>query len=90
MNETRTTRIVALMAGNGYFLSQAGDYWLKDKNPLLMSVFPVVLITLLGLSSAYISLFGRSERYWPLILEIVSALCFATVIAAWVIQAFRF
>src|SRR5438477_11595446 len=66
MNETRSTRIVALLAGNGFFLAKLGEHWLTEGHRLLPSIMPLVIIALLGVSLAYISLFGRLQKRWPI------------------------
>jgi hypothetical protein len=78
MNETRTTRIIALIAGNGYFLNKIGEYWLGrgGTTHFLISVVILSIIALIGIIAAYISLLGRHEKRWPFVLELVSAFGF--------------
>lgn len=88
MNETRSTRIVALLAGNGFFLAKLGEHWLTEGHRLLPSIMPLVIIALLGVSLAYISLFGRLQKRWPLVLEAISAICFLITFVGWINLAF--
>ena|ERR1700733_215253 len=85
MNETRTTRIIALMAGNAYFLNQIADYWMGrgGATHFLIRVVILSVVALVGIILAYISLFGRPERRWPLVLELLAAFCFFINSAWW-------
>jgi len=76
MTETRTTRVVALMAGNGVFLSGLWHHWLEGGNNFNWAGITSAVVALVGLSVAYFSLYWHKDR--PLlVLEGISALCFA-------------
>ena len=83
MYENRTTRVVAVMAGNGFFLAKIAEHWLETGRPLLASTITLILVALVGVSLGYLSLFGRSEKRWPLVLELVSALFFVIGAFGW-------
>jgi hypothetical protein len=85
LNETRTTRIIALIAGNGYFLNRLAEYWMDRGGVAHFHVSVVILsvVALIGITTAYISLFGKREKRWPLILELVSALGFSANAVWW-------
>ena len=85
MNETRTARVIAVIAGNAFFLNKIADVWLSSQGRFHLEVGAVTLalVALLGISLSYISLFGRSEKRWPLALELVSALGFLTNALWW-------
>jgi len=89
MDETRTARAIALMAGNGFFLTKVAEDWLRTEGRyhLLVSTITFAFVALVGVSLAYISLFGRSEKRWPLSVEIVSALCFVANALWWLSRA---
>jgi hypothetical protein len=83
MDDNRTTRVVAVMAGNGFFLSKIADHWIQEGWPLLIRTIAFTLVALTGVSSAYLSLFGRPEKRWPFALELFSAFCFALCAFGW-------
>jgi hypothetical protein len=75
MNETRTTRIIALMAGNGFFVSQLGVHWLEHGRKLETPAIITAVVALIGLSLAYLSLYWPTDKGGPaLAME-----CFAAV-----------
>jgi hypothetical protein len=66
MNENRTTRVVAVMAANGFVVSKLAEHWIPEGRPLLMRTIVFILLALVGVSLAYFSLFvGRSRERFP-------------------------
>ena len=86
MNDTRTARIIAVMAGNAFFVAKIAEHWIQAGYPLLLHVQISVVVALLGLASAYLSLFWPPEKRWPLVLEIASDLCFVGNVVWWLSQ----
>ncbi len=84
MGETRAARVLAIMAGNGFFLDRIADVWLKDegKYNLNSGANLRVFVALVAISLAYVSLFGTPRRRWSVVLELCAALGFV-VSAAW-------
>ena len=76
MNDTRTARLLAAMAGNGFFLAKLAEHWLPEGRPVLVSVLISALVALLGVSAAYASLLWSPEKRLPVMLEAISAFCF--------------
>jgi hypothetical protein len=81
MNETRTTRIIALMAGNGFFVSQLGQHWLEHGRTLQVPAIITAIVAIVGLSSAYLSLFWGADQKLPAWCEGFAALCFLADVA---------
>jgi hypothetical protein len=70
--ETRTPRVAAVLGGNAFFLAGLAQHWISEGNRLQARTIWFMLLAFAGVSAAYVSLFGTSEKAWPLVLEIVS------------------
>ncbi len=85
----RTARLLTLIAGNGYVFVQvynriASAMEAHDPSAMRGSYLFLTLISLVGVSGAYVGLFWPATRHRTQQLELLSIICLMTALSFWI------